>query len=145
MELLVQFDLAKPNPIIYDDGIVSLELRDVSLNPTKETSMKSTILTAIAMTTSIAVNSVAAEFQTDAFKTKGGKEIVITAIKHASLRIQYEGLEIQVDPVAKYQPATDYAKFPKADIILVTHEHSDHFDRSAIETLKKDGTQVIYL
>ena len=105
--------------------------------------MKSTILTAIAMTTSIAVNSVAAEFQTDAFKTKGGKEIVITAIKHASLRIQYDGLEIQVDPVAKYQPATDYAKFPKADIILVTHEHSDHFDRSAIETLKKDGTQVI--
>ena len=105
--------------------------------------MKSTILTAIAMTTSIAVNSVAAEFQTDAFKTKGGKAIVITAIKHASLRIQYDGLEIQVDPVAKYAPETDYSKFPKADVILVTHQHFDHFDRDAIATLKKDGTQII--
>ena len=89
------------------------------------------------------IAATAAEYQTDTFKTKGGKEVVITAIKHASLRIQYDGLEIQIDPVAEYAPATDYSKFPKADIILVTHEHFDHFDRDAIEALKKDGTQVI--
>ena len=88
------------------------------------------------------IAATAAEYQQDTFKTKGGKEVVITAIKHASLRIQYDGLEIQVDPVANYQPETDYSKFPKADVILVTHEHFDHFDRDAIETLKKDGTQV---
>lgn len=96
-------------------------------------------MTACIATTS----SAAAEFQTDTFKTKGGKEIVITAIKHASLRIQYDGLEIQVDPVGNYKPKTDYSTFPKADIILVTHEHFDHFDRDAIAALKKDGTQVI--
>ena len=89
------------------------------------------------------IAATAAEYQTDTFKTKGGKEVVITAIKHASLRIQYDGLEIQVDPVMNFAPATDYSKFPKADIILVTHEHFDHFDRDAIEALKKDGTQVI--
>jgi len=89
------------------------------------------------------IAATAAEYQTDTFKTKGGKAVVITAIKHASLRIQYDGLEIQVDPVAKYAPETDYLKFPKADVILVTHEHFDHFDRSAITALKKDGTEVV--
>ena len=100
-------------------------------------------LTATAMIATLSASGIAAECQKDTFKTKGGKEVVITAIKHASLRIQYDGLEIQVDPVANFAPATDYSKFPKADLILVTHEHFDHFDRDAIEALKKDGTQVI--
>ena len=108
------------------------------------TPMKTTaIMTALAMITTIAAESLAAEFKTVTFKTKGGKEVVITAIKHASMRIQYDGFDIQVDPVVKFAPVTDYSKFPKADVILVTHEHFDHFDRDAIETLKKDGTQVI--
>ena len=82
-------------------------------------------------------------YATDTFTTPNGKEVVITAIKHASLRIQFDGLEIQVDPVgAKCAPATDYAAFPKADVILVTHEHFDHFDGDAIAALRKDGTQV---
>ena len=33
----------------------------------------------------------AAEPQTDVFKTKGGKDVTITAIKHATMRIQYDG------------------------------------------------------
>ena len=102
-----------------------------------------TILTTLAMTTSIATCSLAADYPTDTFKTQNGKDVVITAIKHASLRIQYDGLEIQIDPVGKgCPPATDYAAFPKADIILVTHEHFDHFDREAIAALQKDDTQI---
>ena len=82
-------------------------------------------------------------YATDTFTTPNGKKVVITAIKHASLRIQFDGLEIQVDPVgAKCAPPTDYSAFPKADIILVTHEHFDHFDRDAIAALSKDGTEV---
>ena len=96
-----------------------------------------------AATAASAATGGAMDFQTNTFKTKGGKEVVITAIKHASLRIQYDGLEIQVDPVAKYAPETDYSKFPKADVILVTHEHSDHFDRDTIATLRKDGTEIV--
>ena len=103
----------------------------------------SAVMTTTAVIATLSVSGIAAEFQTNTFKTKGGKEVVITAIKHASLRIQYDGLEIQVDPVVKFAPETDYAKFPKADIILVTHEHFDHFDRDAIAALKKDSTQVI--
>ena len=96
-----------------------------------------------AATAASATTGDALDFQTDTFKTKEGKTVVITAIKHASLRIQYDGLEIQVDPVAKYAPETDYSKFPKADVILVTHEHFDHFDRDTIATLKKDGTEIV--
>ena len=95
-----------------------------------------------AATAAVATGS-ALDFQTDTFKTKEGKAVTITAIKHASLRIQYDGLEIQVDPVAKYAPETDYSKFPKADVILVTHEHFDHFDRDTIATLRKDGTEIV--
>ncbi len=97
----------------------------------------------LAMTTAMTAAAFDGDFQTDTFKTVGGKDVVITAIKHASLRIQYDGLEIQVDPVAKYAPETDYTKFPKADVVLVTHEHFDHFDHEAISALKKDGTQMI--
>ena len=99
--------------------------------------------TIIAASVLMTTGCVAGNYQTDTFKTKGGKEVVITAIKHASLRIQYDGLEIQVDPVAEFAPATDYSKFPKADVILVTHEHFDHFDRDTIATLRKDGTQIV--
>jgi len=99
--------------------------------------------TILAASVLMTTGCVAGNYQTDTFKTKGGKEVVITAIKHASLRIQYDGLEIQVDPVAEYAPATDYSKFPKADVILVTHEHFDHFDRDTIAALRKDGTQII--
>ena len=96
-----------------------------------------------AATAASATTGDALDFQTDTFKTKEGKAVVITAIKHASLRIQYDGLEIQVDPVAKYAPETDYSKFPKADVILVTHEHFDHFDRDTIATLRKDSTEIV--
>jgi L-ascorbate metabolism protein UlaG (beta-lactamase superfamily) len=32
---------------------------------------------------------------------------------------------------------------PKADLILITHEHGDHLDTAAVEMLRKDGTQVV--
>jgi L-ascorbate metabolism protein UlaG (beta-lactamase superfamily) len=85
-----------------------------------------------------------APYATDTFRAPDGQTVTFTCIKHGSLRIQYNGLEIQVDPVGKgLPPATDYAAFPKADLILVTHEHFDHFDRDAIATLCKDGTETI--
>ena len=84
-----------------------------------------------------------ASLQTDAFEAPNGKSVAFTCIKHGSLRIRYDGLEIQIDPVGKgLKPQTDYAQFPKADLVLVTHEHFDHFDAAAIAALRKDGTAV---
>ena len=81
--------------------------------------------------------------QTDTFKTKSGKEVIFTAIKHASIRITYEGKEIEVDPVRALKPTTDYSRFPKADYILVTHEHFDHCDTAAIRQLEKPTTVIV--
>ena len=84
-----------------------------------------------------------AQQQTDEFTTKSGKKVRFTCIKHASIQINYNGMEIQVDPVGKgMKPETDYSQFPKADIILVTHEHHDHFDSDAIAQLTKASTKI---
>lgn len=79
----------------------------------------------------------------DEYTTKSGKEVAFVFIKHASFEIRYDSLSIQIDPVSNYEPATDYSNFNKADIILVTHEHPDHFDTLAIKTLSSEKTQVV--
>jgi L-ascorbate metabolism protein UlaG (beta-lactamase superfamily) len=81
--------------------------------------------------------------QTDTFKTKSGKTVIFTAIKHASIRINFDGKEIEVDPVRGLKPTTDYSIFPKADYILVTHEHFDHCDTAAIRQLEKPTTVIV--
>ena len=81
--------------------------------------------------------------QTDSFKTKSGKEIVFTAIKHGSIRITFDGREIEVDPVRGLKPTTDYSTYPKADFIFVTHEHFDHCDTVAVRQLEKPTTVII--
>ncbi len=79
----------------------------------------------------------------DEFTTKSGKKVTITCIKHASMEINFDGVEIQVDPVGMWlAPETDYARFPKANIILVTHEHKDHFDREAISCVRTPATTI---
>ena len=83
-------------------------------------------------------------YEVERFRTPQGTAVEITLIKHASLEIRFNGLSIQVDPVAELGKKTDYAtEFPKADYILVTHEHFDHFDQAAIDALRKEGTQLI--
>ncbi len=80
----------------------------------------------------------------DVFEAPNGKNVSVACLKHATLLIRYDGLEIHVDPVgAGIPPATDYSAFPKADLILVTHEHFDHFDRDAIAALRKDDTAIV--
>ena len=79
----------------------------------------------------------------DEFTTKNGKKVTIMCIKHASIQINYDGTEIQIDPVGNaIQPVTDYSQMPKANLILVTHEHRDHFDAEAIATLRSNITTV---
>ena len=84
-----------------------------------------------------------AAVQTDTFKTQSGKEIVFTAIKHGSIRITFDGREIEVDPVRGLKPTTDYSTYPKADYIFVTHEHFDHCDTVAVRKLEKPTTVII--
>lgn len=83
-------------------------------------------------------------YETDIFADKGGKLISIHALMHASIRIDYGGRVIMVDPVGRLGERTvDYAAMPKADYILVTHEHADHYDKETIRMLSDSGTVVI--
>ena len=85
----------------------------------------------------------AQQYKTDTFQTPTGKTVTITHIKHASIEINFDGTEIQVDPVVDGAlPMTNYSAFPKASVILVTHEHQDHFDRHAVMTLSHPATVV---
>lgn len=80
----------------------------------------------------------------DTFKTRNGKPLSITPIKHASMEINFDGMVIQVDPVTDgTPPLTDYTQWPKADLIIVTHDHYDHLDVNAVEQLCKEGTEIV--
>jgi len=83
-------------------------------------------------------------YEVDEFTTASGKTIKFHALMHACIRIQYDGKEIQIDPVSKLgNRSINYAAMPKADYIFVTHEHADHYDAAALKTLSADKTQLV--
>lgn len=81
----------------------------------------------------------AQNFEKDIFKTSQG-DLAITFIGHGTLMMEFDGKVIHIDPVSNY---ADYSKLPKADLILITHEHGDHLDMKAIELLQKQSTEVV--
>lgn len=78
-------------------------------------------------------------FKEDIIKTSAG-DLKITFIGHGTLMFTFKEKIIHVDPVSQ---EADYSKLPKADVILVTHEHGDHLDPSAIKTIRTDKTEII--
>jgi L-ascorbate metabolism protein UlaG (beta-lactamase superfamily) len=78
-------------------------------------------------------------YTTDTIKTSG-EDLKITFLAHGTLMLTFGSMVLHVDPVSDM---ADYSTLPKADIILVTHEHYDHFDTKAIEMLRKEGTMII--
>lgn len=86
-----------------------------------------------------AVSAQALKFEKDVFKTAEG-ELEITFIGHGTLMMSYNGTVIHIDPVSRY---ADYETMPKADLILITHEHGDHFDIKAIDAIKQEGTELV--
>ena len=81
----------------------------------------------------------ASPFEADLLRTSSGT-LELTFIGHGTLMFQHGGKTIHVDPVASM---ADYATLPKADLILVTHDHGDHFDPKAIALLRKPTTQIV--
>jgi L-ascorbate metabolism protein UlaG (beta-lactamase superfamily) len=79
------------------------------------------------------------DFKEDVIQTCQG-ELTITFVGHGTLMFELGGRVIHVDPVSA---EADYGAMPKADIVLVTHEHGDHLDAKAIELVRKPTTTVI--
>jgi hypothetical protein len=78
-------------------------------------------------------------YEKDVIPTVKGP-LEITFLGHASLVLAFDGLVIQVDP---YGQVADYASLPKADLILVTHDHYDHLDLKSLKAITKSGTLVV--
>lgn len=78
-------------------------------------------------------------FETDILKTAVG-DLKISFIGHGSLMFTYRGAVIHVDPFSRL---ADYSKLPKADLILITHEHRDHLDPKALDEVRTPETIVI--
>jgi L-ascorbate metabolism protein UlaG (beta-lactamase superfamily) len=61
-------------------------------------------------------------------------------IGHGSLMFKVNSFIIYIDPVSG---SGNYDNLPKADLILVTHEHGDHLDVKLIDDLKKKETIML--
>lgn len=75
----------------------------------------------------------------DTYSTNKG-DLKITLVGHASLIFEFDNKIIHVDP---YSKVADYSKLPAADLIMLTHEHGDHLDTTAINQIKKNDTHFI--
>ena len=78
-------------------------------------------------------------FEKDTIQTNAG-DLEITFIGHGTLMLRFNGKIIHVDP---WGQLADYTQMPKADIILITHEHRDHLDPKAIENVRTGKTILI--
>lgn len=75
----------------------------------------------------------------DTYETDGG-EISIHPVSHASFVMTTPGPVIYNDPVGG---AAAYEAYPAPDLILITHEHSDHYDTETLTALAKEQTRLI--
>jgi L-ascorbate metabolism protein UlaG (beta-lactamase superfamily) len=99
------------------------------------------IVMASALAFTIAQAEAKDKYASDIISTNAG-DLKLTFLGHGSLMMAFGGRVIQVDPVLQI---ADYSNLPKADMILVTHEHADHFDVKAIELISRPGKTAIVL
>lgn len=83
-------------------------------------------------------------------------QMQVSWLGHSSFLIQYQGLNILTDPVfsnrtspfnwagpKRYVPhVVDYALLPPIDFIVISHNHYDHLDDTAVQLL---GSHPVYL
>ena len=86
-----------------------------------------------------AFSTLAQELEKDTIETSAG-DLEITFIGHGTLMFTFGGKVIQIDPWSKL---ADYSKMPKADIILLTHEHRDHLDLKALGIVRAEKSLLV--
>ena len=80
------------------------------------------------------------QFETDLIPTSAG-DLAVTFLGHGSLLLAFGGKSIHLDPFGE---VADYSTLPKADVILATHDHFDHFDQGALKHVRTEKTLLVY-
>lgn len=75
----------------------------------------------------------------DHFVTLEG-EVIVRPVNHASFVMQWRERMIYNDPVGANSL---YSAFPKADLILVSHTHGDHFSASTLNLVRRTNGVII--
>lgn len=91
-----------------------------------------------AVTAALFANSAVAQ-TAGTFETDSG-EIVVHPVSHASFVMETPMGVIYADPVG---PVERYDDLPRPDLILITHEHGDHFDPEALAEIAGPATQMV--
>lgn len=73
------------------------------------------------------------------FETEAGP-LKVHPVSHASFVMETPEGTIYVDPVG--DPAS-YGDFPPPDLILITHQHGDHYSAETLKALVAEGTEMV--
>jgi L-ascorbate metabolism protein UlaG (beta-lactamase superfamily) len=80
----------------------------------------------------------AKDYEKDIVKTAKGN-LEITFLGHGTLMLNFNEKVIHIDP---FDRIADYSELPKADLVLITHQHGDHLDLNALNKIKTANTKV---
>lgn len=75
----------------------------------------------------------------DHLATEDG-EVLIHPVNHASFVLRWKGVTVYNDPVGGAAP---YAGLPPADLILVSHQHGDHFHAATLQAVGTTNTVIV--
>ncbi len=99
----------------------------------------STTAATIGMITLLPYATRAASHSSDSFTTPAG-DISIHPVSHASFVMETPVGTVYCDPVGD---VSAYADFPKPDLILITHEHGDHYNAETLAGLVTEETEIV--
>lgn len=107
------------------------------------TTRRTFLASAAAATGAITVLPYAARAEahmSDTFDSAAGP-ITVHPVDHASFVMESPMGTFYVDPVGD---AGNYSDFPAPDVILITHEHGDHYNAETLAALMPEGGVPIY-